>query len=293
MTNLNSNHPIYNSDHEVIEILFFKEILSLNHHFIPMMFLMSPEKFRFNSFDTSCILSPTLSHEGGKNSKFVENNAYQRRSSAISQSNFEVDISSGAGLACNTEQCLLSIFLEYTSIIMQNVRGRPGLKKPNGDENQQEQHKVNKQNINRDSYTQTKLCFTILAKILEDNFACTEIFNTKNKFIVNIYKTPMRHRHKQSLKLSFHDKSVNESFLVGTDGIEKVDSASSLEEEDKDLKGEDKEVNDKNVLEKQAKLSKNSPSKVRKNPNHGANSENTPVNQLFKDLILTIENKIK
>ena len=274
LQNLNSTHKIHNIDNENIEILFLQELVNLNHHFVPMIFLISPEKFRFNCYDSSEILSPTVSSDSrtenlASNGGMVQD-ANFRRNSAVNNSGFEVEGVTGnsSSTALNQEQCLLSIFIEYTSIIMQNVRG---LSTQNTTQNTvKASPSAEKSSKPRDSYNQTKICFTILANILQDNFACTEIFNTNNKFIVNIYKTPMRHR-KQS---NFKNSSFHEGFLSGGASVEVnnnriLASQKSLDSQVDGSEGNGNEgvVNQQNQQKSNLNNYKNSPLNQFINPN--------------------------
>ena len=175
-----------------------------------MIFLISPEKFRFSCKNDE-FLSPTVSNESenfksknyenindkGRKTADFPNNRRQSIAALTKREDYnrildmEETLNSENLISSHLNRinsCLLSIFLEYLSLLMKNVRNSA----QNNSNNDFSNISINQATI----YNRTKIGFSILANIVEDVFACTEIFNIENKFIVNIHKVSMRHRKK-------------------------------------------------------------------------------------------------
>lgn len=162
---------------EALEVLFLHESVQLNRHFIPIIALCSPDRFQFKEGEL-------LSQADSVETTTVIGNSSEKRA------NYFIP-----------DTCALSVFIEYTSIVMQNTRG------------------ILSSNPTKDNSSNlVAICFNVLALIVQDMYACSFLFDQKNQFSLSIYKTPMRHR-----KHSFGDKEDKSA----NNGVDSVDSQSN------------------------------------------------------------------
>ena len=127
-TRLKLSSKGYDVYSEALEVLFLHEGLQLNRHFIPIIALCSPDRFQFKEGE---LLSPVDPME----LEMVGNSSEKRANYFI------------------PDTCALSVFIEYTSIVMQNTRGI-----------------LSSNPVKDKSANLVAICFNVLALIVQDMY---------------------------------------------------------------------------------------------------------------------------